>query len=104
MCQPDGDKIASIRRWLSEGIELDDDLIPVELETPEARWIVSQFWELHATRSGGNGPGSITFSELKAYIELSGVHLSPWVIAQIRNIDSQFIAAYNQSVRENQLE
>lgn len=100
MCQPDGDLIKSVRKWIADGVDVEEDLWPVELETPTAEWIVSQFWELHATRGGGYGPGPISYQELKAYIELTGIDLSPWVIEQIRMLDRMYLSAYATMVRE----
>ena len=68
-----------------------EDLVgpPLPLEAGRA-WHV--FGELHATRSAGmGGVSAITYGEMAAHRQLTGVRLTPLEVTLIREADSVFL-------------
>lgn len=52
------------------------------------------FAQLSAGRGGGGfGAGSITFSEIEAFVRLTGHTLDPWEVDAIRRLDDLYLAA-----------
>lgn len=75
--------------------------IPAELMLPEiprgcvGLW--NTFIELHNSRANtGMGPTGISFSDLLAWQQLTGVTLSPWELETILRIDQVAVASLSQ--------
>lgn len=51
------------------------------------------FGELRASVQGGFGVGRISYSEMLAHRELTGVVLEPWEIDALRRVDHAFVVA-----------
>ena len=74
---------------------------PIELIGPEFPEVMvkvwSAFFDLTGSRSiGPSGPNAIPYTEIKAYIELSGAKMSPLEIAALKRLDSTYLrVAYN---------
>lgn len=66
------------------------DAAPPELPSI-ARPIWRAFLELHRTRSGGFGPGPITYAEIDAWQRTMCVRLLPWEVFALRRVDDAFI-------------
>lgn len=70
-------------------------LIPPELP-PIGMNLMVVFHELrNATAKGMDGVNPISYSEIKAFIELLDADLEPWEIDAIRMMDTTFIQAVN---------
>jgi hypothetical protein len=67
------------------------ELEPVALE-PNTRDLLDTFETLSGTRDFGvAGPQPITYSEMKAFVELTGTELSPWEVATIKAMDRAYV-------------
>jgi len=87
-----GDHLASVRRQLGKAERVAPDL------PRDFAHIWNAFIELHNARgSGGFGPCAITYSEIAAYRDLTGVDLSPWEVKVIRALDTLYIEVSSQS-------
>jgi len=67
-----------------------------ELESPvfnpAGRYLLNMFSELSSTRQNGmNGPGPITYLEMKAYSDLADCDIEPWEVEVIKLLDSAFM-------------
>jgi hypothetical protein len=51
------------------------------------------FTKLHASRSsGGFGPSPISYTEMTAFVTLTGWRLDPWEVEAIRGLDDAYLA------------
>jgi hypothetical protein len=67
------------------------DLDPVEVQ-PGSEYLLGHLYDLSSTRSYSfSGPLPITFTELQAYMAVTGEQLSPWEIDVIRKLDAIII-------------
>ena len=68
---------------------------PPELDGPdlpdELAFLWGYFTELHETRSGGMGPGPISYSEIDAWQRLTGRELPIWQVKAIKRMDRAFM-------------
>jgi len=63
----------------------------------EAAHVWRWFLELHSARTGnGYGPNPITFSEIRAWMELKGVVLRGFEVDAIRALDGAYLEAYSE--------
>jgi hypothetical protein len=96
-----GDALQFILEMQAAGLALDEADRPVELETAEAREVVSLFWKLHGSRSStGWGPAGISYADLFYYQTVTGEKLSWWQTEQIRMIDSIFLNALADAMKQ----
>lgn len=103
MCQPDGDHLDFVLEMAREGIELDEEDAPVELESDLAYDVLDVFWRLHNARgSGGFGPTAISYQDLVAFVQMTGEQLGPWLVDQIRSLDNLFLSAIAESHKRKQ--
>ena len=73
---------------------------PAELESPELPVHLAELWYsfLHlctGRRSGYNGPESLSFSEIKAWCELTQNELEPHELDIFKSLDSLFLKVAN---------
>lgn len=75
--------------------------VPEELDGPNfpsiARYLWDWFCELHSGRSSG----PLSFSEIKAWSELTQRPVRPWEIDAIKQIDSYFMELQQNRMRKN---
>jgi hypothetical protein len=68
--------------------------LEAELETPplplELEYIWNAFCRLSARRRSGFGIEPIAWSDLDAFMSLTGTRLAPWEIRLIEDLDDQF--------------
>jgi hypothetical protein len=83
------DHLASVARQLGKPIQA-IAAAPPELPLG-ARHIWRAFLELHRTRSGGFGPGPITYAEIDAWQRTMCLRLLPWEIFALRRVDDAFL-------------
>lgn len=73
---------------------------PAELVEIEVSYLVMYLWEsfleLNSTRQSGMGVNAISYSEIKAYCELTQTHFSPYEIKVIKMLDRVFLEHYNK--------
>jgi hypothetical protein len=72
--------------------------IPKELDPPtfppEATYILQTFSEIGQGRQGGiGGPAPVSWTEIKAYAELTQQVFEPWEIMLIKELDNAYINA-----------
>jgi hypothetical protein len=73
---------------------------PAELEGPEFPYQLSHLWSaflfLNSGRASGfNGPQGLSFSEIKAWSELTATPVSPVDVEIIKKLDSVFLRVAN---------
>jgi hypothetical protein len=73
-------------------------------DMPEEYAFAWQAWsEINNARSNnGYGPNPISFSEIKAYVDLTGTPLLPYEIKGIRVVDTAFMKSYSEVSRATQ--
>lgn len=65
------------------------DDAPPQIEKPDTVDYLYSWWlKLYSTQK-------LTFTELKAFIDLSGINLRPWQVDAIMNIDYEYHRALN---------
>jgi hypothetical protein len=65
---------------------------------PEAVHVWNAFVQLSSARtSNGFGPDPVTFTEVAAYVDLTGDVLDPWEIEAIREMDHAFLVSAAES-------
>jgi hypothetical protein len=69
---------------------------PVALQGPEFPYVLEGLWsiflELSNTRSQGySAPLPISYQEVKAWCDLTGINLSPWEVQVIKRLDTVYI-------------
>lgn len=66
------------------------------LEGPPLPYCLRHLWEwfgeLADARSGGMGPGPITFQDIDAWARLTGRHPTPWEVSVIRQLDGLWLS------------
>ena len=78
-----------------------EELVYDEL-SPEICYIWLWFIELHNTRqSGGFSASPISYTEIKAWSELTGWVLESWEVTAIKVIDQEFIAVQVKSQKKD---
>jgi len=88
-----GDLFESKKKEIQELLDMPD--LPEEFLSAWMAWA-----ELNVSRSNnGYGPNPLSFSEIKAFVELTGTLLLPYEIKGIRVIDTAFMKAYNDVSR-----
>lgn len=60
---------------------------------PEAGYLWNVWEECHLARSSGMATNPISWSDLEAYVRLSGEALEPWEARAVRAIDDAYLAA-----------
>lgn len=77
------------------------NITPPELVEVEVSYLVMYLWEsfleLNSTRQSGMGVNSISYSEIKAYCDLTQTVFSPYEIKVIKMLDRVFLEHYNKS-------
>ena len=73
---------------------------PAELEGPEFPYQLSHLWSaflsLSSGRSSGfNGPQGLSFSEIKAWSELTATPVTPADVDVIKKLDTVYLRAAN---------
>jgi hypothetical protein len=63
----------------------------------EAAHIWAAYCQLDATRASGFGPGPILFTEIEAFLRVTGVALRRWEIMAIRAIDMAYMQHYAEA-------
>lgn len=91
-------------RQHAESIRKQTGITPPELEYPDINPIINYVWEwfleLNSTRQSGMGVSGITYTEIKAWCELTGNQPSPYEIKIIKSLDRLFIEHYNKPSKE----
>jgi hypothetical protein len=89
-------KGTKVDEHLSAFAKLKGQAAPEPAKEPQVPWVargVQQlFMELNSTRQSGMSVGPITFTEIKAMVELLDLSLEPWEIDGIRLCDRAFLA------------
>jgi hypothetical protein len=86
------DQIKQLKKAKRSARALEEELRPVKLES-NTGWLLRTFNELSDTREYTEvGPLAITYTEVKAYVELMGVPLTPWEVGTIKAMDAAFLA------------
>lgn len=63
----------------------------------ELGYLWNVFVKLGRTRGrGGFGPAPITFSEMRAYCQMTGDDLLPWEVEVIRDLDDAYLSSLAQ--------
>ena len=97
--QPD-DKGITSREHLKE-VERQTGVTPKELKNPNEfpillRHLWFAFCDLNGARTAGfSGPNPITYTELKAWKELTDTQLKPWEIEGIKKLDGVYLRVAN---------
>jgi hypothetical protein len=88
---PDDRGITNHDRYLQ--IEQQTGVYPgPEFEVPlEISYLWGYFMDLNSTRGGGWGAAPITYSELYAWMVLTGVEISPWEVGILKEMDNAFL-------------
>lgn len=103
-----GDMLAHAEQYAAQtGRDLEDALRGFGLERPrvphgwECLW--QWFWELSAGRGhNGFGPLPLTWPDVAAWAEISGITLQPWQAAVFRAMDAAWLeAAAKQQQKKN---
>ena len=73
-----------------------------ELQMPEFPDVAHHIWDtflsLHAGRSYGmSGPNPLSWGDIKAWCDLTGVHLEPWEADMLKALDMVWVRAMNES-------
>jgi len=93
---PDEDDITNFQR-LSQLEEQTGDVHVPEIHIPmEGMYIWEWFMDLANSRQSGFGISPISYSELKAWSELSSTYLYTWEVSIIRRMDQCFIKVINE--------
>jgi hypothetical protein len=99
--QKDG---SSLREHLLN-IQKQYNVTPPELVEIEVSYLVMYLWEsfleLNSTRQSGMGVNAISYSEIKAYCELTQTRFSPYEIKVIKMLDRAFLEHYNKPTPES---
>lgn len=104
------EKNVSYRESLQELINRDStkparrEELLAELRGPpipaSAAYLWQWWWRLHRRRpSGGMGIASITWSEIKAWSELTGTEVLPWEIEIIEAVEDEFMKSVNRRLK-----
>jgi hypothetical protein len=64
---------------------------------PALDYLWRAFLRLHHRRTCGDGPAPLAWSELSAFMAVSGVRLSPWEIEMIEDLDNLWLAEQARS-------
>lgn len=67
-----------------------------------AEYLWAHFIELHNTRGGGMGPAPISYSEIQAYVSMTGIYLEPWEIDCIKAMDRAFMKVEGDKQKRQQ--
>ena len=96
MYYPDEDGRTNNDRYIK--IEEDTGLYPgPDLIIPyDAIYLWEYFIELSTSRSGGFGPAPITYVELKAWSDLTGIVPAAWEVSIIKKMDSKYLEIVNE--------
>lgn len=62
-----------------------------ELEGPEFPEIVRHVWDWFLELNSARGEGGISYSEIKAWLELTGRSITPFEVQLIKKIDIAFL-------------
>lgn len=62
-----------------------------ELEGPDMPEIVTHVWEWFLELSSARSEGGISYSEIKAWLELTGRSISPFELTLIKKLDILFL-------------
>lgn len=64
---------------------------------PIAEYLLELFWELSSGRTtGGFGATRLTWLDINAWSNMTGVVLTPWELGAIRKMDAVFVTAANK--------
>jgi hypothetical protein len=75
---------------------LDLPSVPRELE-----YLLGWFWEIRSAVGGsGFGANPISFSEIKAWCDLTDIELSPWEVFVLKRMDNEFLKISNKSSKD----
>ena len=67
-------------------------------DMPVSHW-VSYLWDVGPSLPTGNGPAPITYGELVAWQQTSGVTLSPWDAQMVRRLSIEYINEQSRAVK-----
>lgn len=77
-------------------------LIPNIEIPPEGEHVWGWFWELNSTRGGGMGPAPLTYTEIGAWVQLTGLQVYPHEIDLIRAMDGAYMRAQSEMSKSKQ--
>lgn len=67
-------------------------------EIPDDSDVIRALDELGWALSGGMGVVSISYVEIKAYMELTGEKLSPWEVTMVRRMSEAYCVGTNDKI------
>lgn len=84
-----------------EQVEKSTGFRPPELDGPEFPELLAHIWnvflQLHTSRpAGGVGPGAITESEMRAWMQNHRVDLLPWECEVIKMLDNVYMRSISR--------
>ena len=92
-----GDHYAAVAR------ETGKEVAPAPVLPAALSYLWNHFAMLHRTRgSNGFGPNPISWSEMKAYVEMTGSRLEPWEVEAIRQLDEEFLTSMVEEHQQEQ--
>lgn len=98
------DHLLKVRKQLAKAGKTEEELDRqfAELKEPEVMpagiMLLNKFMELSSARqSGTNGPLPISYTEMKAYAELTDTEFDPWEVETIRSMDRAFLAEVDEA-------
>lgn len=62
-------------------------------------YLIGDLFEIGPTMAAGMGEGPLTFGEIQAWIELTGVKRQPWEIRFLRRLSLEYLAQSHKSTK-----
>jgi len=64
-----------------------------------AAYLLDFLWEIGPTLLAGMGTGPITFGEIRAWTELTGVELDPWEVRFLRRLSHEYLSESHNATK-----
>jgi hypothetical protein len=69
----------------------------------EAEYLVEHLWEVGPTMAAGAGAGPVTFQEMTAWQEMTGVDLEPWEARILRQLSLDYLSESHKAESPDRL-
>lgn len=79
----------------------DDEYEPEMPPAGDAEYLLGHLWDVGPAMAAGGYPGPVTYEEMRAWMDLTGVELEPWEVHFLRRLSGEYLSESHRAEKRD---